>query len=57
MAVVDVERAKVQDVLSLAVKSDPPMLTGNLLLKAKLELPPIPDECTCLSVLTPYVKA
>ena len=37
---VDMERARVQDVLSLAAKSDPALLTGRLKLKAKLILPP-----------------
>lgn len=37
---VDLDRAHVQDVLSLAAKSDPALLTGRLKLKAKLVLPP-----------------
>ncbi len=37
---VDIEKAHVQDVLALAASSDPAMLTGNLKLQAKLELPP-----------------
>lgn len=40
---VDVDRARVQDVLSLAAKSDPALLTGRLKLKAKLVLPPGKD--------------
>jgi hypothetical protein len=37
---VDMQHARVQDVLTLAAKSDPPMLTGKLRLKANLDLPP-----------------
>jgi hypothetical protein len=33
-------RGRVQDVLALAAKTDPPMLTGALQLKAKVVLPP-----------------
>ncbi len=40
---VDLDRAHVQDVLSLAAKSDPALLTGRLKLKAKLVLPPGKD--------------
>lgn len=40
---VDLDRARVQDVLSLAAKSDPALLTGRLKLKAKLVLPPGKD--------------
>ena len=40
---VDMQHARVQDVLTLAAKSDPPMLTGRLRLKANLDLPPGPD--------------
>jgi hypothetical protein len=36
---VDIQRARVQDVLALAAKSEP-ALTGRLRLKAKLDLPP-----------------
>ncbi len=37
---VDMEQAYVQDVLNLASKSDPPLLTGRMKLKANLEIPP-----------------
>ncbi len=37
---VDIHHALVQDVLALAAKSDPAALSGELILKAKLELPP-----------------
>jgi hypothetical protein len=37
---VDIHQARVQDVLTLAAKSDTPVLTGGLALKAKLDLPP-----------------
>ncbi len=37
---VDISRARVQDVLALAAKSDPPVLLGRLLVKAKVEIPP-----------------
>ncbi len=37
---VDITHALVQDVLALAAKSDPPLLTGAMQLQAKLELPP-----------------
>lgn len=40
---VDIHKARVQDLLTLAAKSDPPVLTGWLSLKAKLELPPGDD--------------
>jgi hypothetical protein len=40
---VDIHQAKVQDVLALAAKSEPPVLTGWLSLKAKLDLPPGDD--------------
>jgi hypothetical protein len=40
---VDIEHARVQDVLALAAKSDPAVLNGKLMVKAKLNLPPI-DE-------------
>jgi len=40
---VDIEQARVQDVLSLAAKSEPALLTGQLKLKAKLVLPPGKD--------------
>jgi hypothetical protein len=36
---VDIQKARVQDLLALAAKSDP-VLTGGLMLKAKLDLPP-----------------
>ena len=39
---VDIEKARVQDVLALAAKSNP-VLTGALALKAKLDLPPGKD--------------
>jgi hypothetical protein len=41
---VDMQHARVQDVLTLAAKSDPPMLTGRLRLKANFDLPPGPDR-------------
>ena len=37
---VDIRQARVQDILTLADKSDAPVLTGGLALKAKLDLPP-----------------
>jgi hypothetical protein len=37
---VNMQKAYVQDVLALAAKSTPPMLTGAMTLKAKLVLPP-----------------
>lgn len=37
---IDMEHAKVQDMLSLASKTEPPILTGALVLKANLDLPP-----------------
>ena len=37
---VDIEQAYVQDVLGLASKSEPPLLTGRMKLKAKLLIPP-----------------
>jgi hypothetical protein len=40
---VDIQHAHVQDVLALAAKSEPPVLTGWLGLKAKLNLPPGDD--------------
>lgn len=40
---VDIQKARVQDLLTLAAKSDPPVLTGWLNLKARLDLPPGPD--------------
>jgi len=40
---VDIHQARVQDVLALAARSDPPVLTGWLALKAKLDLPPGDD--------------
>ncbi len=40
---VDIHQARVQDVLALAAKSDPPVLTGWLGLKAYLDLPPGKD--------------
>jgi len=40
---VDMQHARVQDVLTLAAKSEP-MLTGKLKLKANLDLPPGPDR-------------
>ena len=40
---VDIHQARVQDVLALAAKSEPPVLTGWLSLKAKLKLPPGDD--------------
>ena len=39
---VDIQKARVQDVLALAAKSNP-VLTGGLALKAKLDLPPGKD--------------
>jgi len=41
---VDIQQARVQDVLALAAKSDPPMLTGRLGLKANFDLPPGPER-------------
>jgi hypothetical protein len=40
---VDIHQAEVQDVLALAAKSEPPVLTGWLSLKAKMDLPPGDD--------------
>jgi len=40
---VDIQQARVQDVLALAAKSDPAVLTGRLRLKARLVLPPGKD--------------
>jgi hypothetical protein len=40
---VNIQKARLQDILTLAVKSDPVMLTGRLALKAKLLLPPGKD--------------
>jgi hypothetical protein len=40
---VDIEQARVQDVLTLAARSDPPMLTGRLRLKSNFDLPPGPE--------------
>jgi hypothetical protein len=40
---VDIRQARVQDVLALAAKADPPVLTGWLTLKAYMVLPPGKD--------------
>jgi hypothetical protein len=40
---VDIQNARVQDVMALASGSGPPALTGSVLLKAKLVLPPGKD--------------
>jgi hypothetical protein len=37
---VTVQPARIEDVLNLAVKSQPPVMTGNLVLHTKLNLPP-----------------
>ncbi|MGC2110035.1 MAG: hypothetical protein WA655_11000 [Candidatus Korobacteraceae bacterium] len=39
----DIENARLQDVLTLAAKSEPPAVTGRLTLKAKLQIPPGKD--------------
>ncbi len=41
---VDIRKARVQDVLALAAKSEPPVLTGGLTLKAYMVLPPGQDR-------------
>jgi hypothetical protein len=41
---VDIEQGRLQDVLALAAKSEPPALTGGLALKTKLLLPPGKDR-------------
>ena len=41
---VDIHKARVEDVLTLAAKSEPPVLTGGLTLKAYMVLPPGKDR-------------
>ncbi len=49
---VDIQHAKVQDLLALAAKSDPAVLTGDLAVKAKLDLPPGKDPVLQKILLT-----
>jgi hypothetical protein len=49
---VDIQHAKVQDLLALAAKSDPAVLTGDLAVKAKLDLPPGKDPVLQKMLLT-----
>ena len=37
---VDMEKAKIEDLLELAVRTDPPIVTGMVRMKAKFDLPP-----------------
>ena len=38
------DRARIQDLLQLGVKTDPPVLTGPIEMKTKLSLPPGPED-------------